>query len=328
MKKQIILTLIFITSIIVRNANGQPLYDVDTRNETYQKLSGSTTLTDSVAWEDTVVVINIPFQYKLNNKTITRFYMQTGTIALTDTAVADGIFLGGAELIDRGVSDDSMKSVSPISYVVDGTSGNRIMKIEIANAGFYEEWDADDTTIGYINMQLWLYEKDNVLDLRFGDAFTNDFSRDFPGNFLAAIVKGMDMGKGNMGTMYCLNGDPKNPTFDSVDLTNFNNGFTTLPAPGTVYRFTPKQPATSIGANASVKTYKVYPTQCTNYLVVDNPNRMNSTYSMISMTGQVLKHGSLDAGVNKLDVSTLPSGIYVVKFDYNAGFETQRIHKL
>lgn len=328
MKKQIILTLVFITSIIALRANGQALYDVDTRNEMYQNLSGSTLLTDSLAWEDTVVVINIPFSYKLNGKTITQFYMQNGAIAVTDTGKADGIFLCGAELVDRGVSHDSMKSVSPISYVVEGQSGNRILKIEVANAGFYEEWDADDTTTGYINMQLWLYEKDNVLELRFGDTYTSDFSRDFPGNLLAAIIRDIDMGKGSLGTMYSLNGDPKNPTFDSVDFTNMNGGLATLPAPGTVYRFTPKQPATSIATNAYVETFKVYPTQCTNYLVVDNPNRMNSTYRMISMSGQVLKYGSVDAGVNKLDVSTLPAGIYVVRFDYNAGFETQRIHKL
>lgn len=328
MKKSIILTLIFITSIVVYSADAQVLYDVDTRNEKYQPLSGSTVLTSATAWEDTVVVINIPFSFKLNNKTTNQIYLQDGALAVTDTALSNAIFLASTELVDRGVADSTMKSRSPMSYVVDGAPGDRILKIEIANAGFGTEWSLEDTTTGYLNIQLWLYEKDNVFEVRYGDAYSSNFSRDFPMNLMTGIMNNVDMGKGTIGTMYTLNGDPQSPTFDSVDMNTMNGGFTYFPSTGAVYRFTPKSPTTHIEKTAHVASMKVYPIQCSGHLIIENPNRMSSTYRIVSISGQILKHGSIDAGINKLDVSTLPQGMYVVRFDYNAGYETQKIYKL
>ena len=327
MKKIIIAattTLIALTNTL----KAQMPYNFAASKSAYQPLTTGTKLNDTTTWDDEVYKLAIPFPFKLNNKTITHFYIQGGEIAMSDTAgAADAIPFMNADIIDRGVADTVPVSKSPIRYKVDGNAGSRILKLEIANAGFADEFNSDTTTDDFFNLQIWVYEGSNVFEMRYGANSIADFNTYFPVlGMMTGFAKGLDMNQGAFDKIYILSGDPASPDIDSMTTTSFTYGLSSFPDSGTVYRFTPKP--TSIADKPYVQEMKLYPTRCSDVLMVENPNKINSTYRVLSLAGSIMRYGDIDAGINKIDVSNLPSGMYLVRFDYNAGFETQKFLKM
>lgn len=327
MKKWIITTAL--TTILATGAVfAQMPYNFTATTAAYQPLTQGAKLNDTTIWNDEVYKLEIPFQFKLNNKSVSHFYIQGGEIALGDTLGAtDAIAFMSTDLIDRGIADTPAASKSPIRYIIEGTTGSRILKLELANAGFAQEFDTDTTTKDFFNLQLWLHEGSNVFELRYGTHDIADFDDYFAFlGMLTGFAVNMNLGTGSFDKMYILAGDPAAPVVDSLTTTSFTPGLTSFPDSGTVYRFTPKP--TGIADKAYTGAMKLYPTRCTDMLMVENPHKDNTTYRVLSYAGATLKHGSIDAGLNKLDVSSLPSGMYLIRFDNIAGFETQKFVKL
>lgn len=80
--------------------------------------------------------------------------------------------MNACDLIDRAsdtINWDGMPgSLSNISYLLSGSPGSRIFKVEWNNAGFYDEVSAYNTSTNFVNMQMWLYEGSNNIEIRFG----------------------------------------------------------------------------------------------------------------------------------------------------------------
>lgn len=293
----------------------------------YQPITNSTTLNDTTVWDDERYRVDIPFAFSLNNKPMTSLFLESAEIAMPDTAGSiDGLPLMSADLVDRGIADSLQVSQSPIRYIIEGAAGNRILKLEIANAGFADEFYADSTVDDYFNMQVWLYENGNIIEYRYGSSSVTDFGTYFPLGMLTGFVKNIDLAGSSFDMMYVLSGDPSSPVIDSLTQTAFTTGLTAFPDSGTVYRFTPKP--TGIAEKHRILEMSLYPTRTTGSLHIDNPNRAEATYKVLSLSGQILKYGSIKKGLNTVDVNDVPAGQYLVRFDYDAGFETQRFIKL
>jgi len=77
----------------------------------------------------------------------------------------------GIDLVDRAYdfeNGDGPGSLSPYSYKVEGESPNRIVKIEIKNSGFFNSLIDNINDDQFINLQVWLYEADNAIEIAFG----------------------------------------------------------------------------------------------------------------------------------------------------------------
>ncbi|MEZ5016280.1 MAG: T9SS type A sorting domain-containing protein [Flavipsychrobacter sp.] len=304
-------------------------YKVTVRNNNYQALSTGVNVSDTTAWtEDSTFIINIPFDFKIEGVNVKQIILSGASLAVSDTgSSADAFPIISAEIVDRGLSDTDSVSQSPIRYQVDGNMGSRILKIEVANAGFYDELTQSGTTKNYVNIQLWLYEQSNIVELHYGASQINSFSTYFPLGLLTGYIRDINVGTGNMDKFYILKGNNTSPTVDSFSATSPQTGLTSFPTSGTVYRYTPiVPPSTSVGTIA-LEGMKVYPTHCTNNITIDNAKGI-ATYQIININGSTLSTGTINIGRNTIDVSHYPSGMYFVTMKRDNQTTTTRIVKM
>jgi len=163
----------------IKNTNrtsGAFTYSLAVFSEPYVDLTGGTSVNNGDIWDDPAYTIPIGFPFELNGNTVTflTFY-GTGSLFMgngTNPDIATFVFPYENDILDRG--EVSGVSESPISYLLEGTSPNRIFKMEIKNAGSYYEFDALGTTDMFFNHQLWLYEGSNQIEFRYGPSSIDD----------------------------------------------------------------------------------------------------------------------------------------------------------
>ena len=214
-------------------------YNLSVLNEPYADLTGSTSINNGEIWDDPTYVFEIGFDFVLNGNTINYLEFDgLGAFMRSETADPDVdtyIFPFEIDLIDRGALTGA--SLSPISYTVEGTPGNRIMKLEMRNAGSWPESFILQTQEMYVNFQMWLYEGSNVIEFRYGENFINN-----PPIFFADGGAYCGLADYNFVDDIVINphfivGDPAAPQLSVSDIT-----LEDVPANGVVYRLTPIAP--------------------------------------------------------------------------------------
>jgi hypothetical protein len=199
----------------------------------YQDLVGATLLSGSDLWDDTIyyVPFGFPFAYRGQNYT----GVNVNTYGYLDFD-QDAVLFAGlvADYTDRNYYLGGA-AVSPISYTVEGAAGNRIVKIEFKNSGFYNDMNGSD----YVNFQIWLYEVDNAVEVHVGSSSVpnpfDDFDAAGPGSGVLEFSN-----TGDPIYSYLVTGNTAAATTTTWDgLSDFPtlNG---MPVEGTVYRFVPE----------------------------------------------------------------------------------------
>lgn len=304
---------------LLTNTNGaqaQMPYNVTTGAQPYTALTGATNINSTTPWTDTTnFSVPLGFNFKIGDKTTNKLNLTGVNILGSDTTgTIAGISFMGTSLVDRGTLDGTSKS--PIRYSISGVLGKRICKLEFHNAGFGDENSMYSTLDDSLNMQVWLREDSNIIELRFGPSkITHHSDYFFFGGPMLGYVKNMDYKAMSFDKIYLLSGNPTAPTIDSA--TDVSISYPTLsayPDSGTVYRFIPKNiPKSSLNTELAEATtgLKVYPTICTNNLFVENLLPA-TTYKIISLIGNTKLSGAINNGMNTVDVSMLPAGMYVM----------------
>jgi hypothetical protein len=234
--------------------------------------------------------------------------------AATDTTGAvDGMVMLGAMLADRGLMTG--RSRSPIRFQVTGTAPNRIFKAEVQGAGFFEEMISAGTTADSVNLQVWLYETSNVVELRYGpsrvSANPDYFSNGGPS---VGFVRGFDFDVPTYQKFYGLVGSPSAPVIDSFTFGGIENGLTSYPASGTVYRFTPRTATSTADVYQSELSFvRPYPNPFTDELIFRFAGRGTVDYQILSMNGTRLMQGQANHGETRLAVNHLAPGAYIVR---------------
>ncbi len=90
------------------------------------------------------------------------------------------------------------------------------------------------------------------------------------------------------------------------------------------YAFT--LPTASI-ANNGIKSLSVYPSPANNYLVVETENIAITTLSIVDVNGKLISTNTPQNSSVKLDVSSLKSGVYLLKIETANGSEVRRFIK-
>ncbi|HEY9179063.1 MAG TPA: T9SS type A sorting domain-containing protein [Flavipsychrobacter sp.] len=326
MKRTIIVALIAtVTSLC---ANAQMPYDVSVSKASYVPLDSAYKLSGTSVWDEETYHIDIPFSFKLNGKSISRIFLQGSEMMYSDTAgIVDGFAIVAADLIDRGILDSALLSRSPLSYKLEGPVNDRVLKIELANVGFADElWL--ETIDDYMNIQVWFYEKDDVIELRYGKSSVVDFASYFPLGFFTGFVKNIDQSQSTFDILYILSGDPAAPTIDSFIQDGFSMGLNTIPDSGAVYRFTPKK-TTTTGVNdvQYLQNIRIYPTVSASQISIDNPYDYAVTYKMLSLNGSTLSMGSVSPGRNIVNIENYPGGLYIMRLEYQSNHMAVKLIK-
>lgn len=298
-------------------------------NDTYTPLTGGTNITGGLTWDDPSFNIPIGFPFTLFGNTIDSILLEGlgATFTILDMAsLMEVHFLLAThiDLIDRGVvaagGVDMPGSQSPIVYTTVGTAPNRIFKMEWQNAGLYNEWGVFTTTNDFINLQYWLYEGSNNIEVRFGPASTgNGASYDIydgqAGHWIGAA------GAVNLNTfiaeegLYSLNGTAVNPTLSFIDNFNFTNTPPTLTdsiPSGMVYRLS-TSPQVGIATSAPVD-FRVFPTLADDVLQYTHTSGSPLLLSVLDLTGRpVMETIQATDATGTLNIAHLPAGMYLVE---------------
>jgi len=336
MKKALVFLLFVITFTL--RAEAQFPYTLSVYYDTYTPLnSGATTVNSTVWFNSDTYTLPLGFDFKIDTISCVAPAIEGGSTFVTDTGkgIISGFYLTDANLIDRGFLDSISSTQSPIRYTVSGLTGQRIFKLEIANAAFFNEiiYSIKDDSI---NMQLWLYEGSNIVELHYGPSNVDHGYNYFPkeGHPTVGYVKDIDYDLN--GTYYILSGNPNAPDIDSIVSTygeydHQPTGLTYFPPSGIVYRFTPtsltitNQPALTRAINAT----RIYPISCHESINVDYQATADAGYKVISLNGTESSiAGKLQKGLNTIDISSLPPGMYMMQLQNDGGRKMQKFVKM
>jgi|GEM_PF-3982326 len=319
MKTKITLLITLFISVLV---NAQTFYTFTKLINTYTDLVNPISINNNKPWQKHNVNnalnwnYNLPFNFKINGVNYKVIEFDGANVFLHSINGSEmEMYVTGIGIADKSVANATM-SVSPVGYKVEGTTGNRIFKMQFKNVGSVVEKYFYFTNTYYLNLQIWLYEGSNIIEYRIGDhnLSTYNYPNDEPyTNFGFG-------GEPSSGAFVCiLYEDAQNPLLgeytDSSQVTLDNYGFTGYPASGTVFRFTP-------AANASVHdnlfdTVKVYPNPTTDFLLFDHLTQPKD-YTIYNVNGKIVKKGTISEEYNKINISEIPVAVYFLQIDQSA----------
>lgn len=329
MQKRLLLSIVALIACF--SSFAQFNYTLTVQNQTYTPLTGGTSLNDTIRWDDDDYTAPLGFNFDMDGVTGDSLYMLYFNYMAVDTVGTVNVFaFTDLDLWDRGSIDDT-ESLSPVSYLVTGTMPNRIFKLEIANAGIYEEYDLHSTNNDSLNMQIWLYETSNIIEFHYGPTkltYPSDYHFT-TGSPVLAYIKGYNDWTGSLDKGYYLKGAATAPTIDSfTNPSSLTGGLNTYPANGTVYRFTPK-PA-GVKDNAGMLNKIILLSNAgTSELLLSNPYKGHYSYKIVGLNGAVISDSrKVGEGLNKIDISYLPQGMHILYVSGEEGMQAFRINKL
>ena len=251
--------------------------------------------------------------------------LPTGSIGSTAMLIAYS-----ADLADRGLLTEDMpneESLSDISYTVEGDEGSRIFKLEWENAGFWEDMDINDTSIDFVNLQLWLYEGSNVIEVHFGPKKITQPLVAFEGEVGPSIglAKKVSMTTGDIEGVYVLNGDPGNPKLEFWEEDDTSGASLTSWVPeNTVYRFTPA--TVSVPEVVQTTDVQIYPNPTSDVLFVDagEANEVERL-SIIDAMGKQIATMPVEGSLTEVDMRHFSQGYYVLKLESK---KSSTVHKI
>ena len=242
------LLLLPLAALITLTAQAQFRYTFKDTTTAYVPLTGATSINGSTVWDDDDFAVSLPFTWTIDSTIATSSFdlvLCFGSLVdqLSNISDVNGFMFTDADIADRGMLS-STTSLSPISYLATGTTPNRIFKLELANAGFYDEYDLYNTMDDSFSIQIWIYETKNIVEFHYGPSRITNASDYFTINNagpLTSYMQHVDFDNGSTGSFYFLKGNAASPTIDTVKLPSFpNTALNSWPANGKVYRFTPK----------------------------------------------------------------------------------------
>lgn len=310
---------LFIALFVGMLTNAQPFYTFSKLTATYTDLVSPISINNNIPWQKHNINnalywdYTLPFNFKINGVNYKFITFDGANISLVSMSTSEVELYGtGIHIADKSAAN-AATSISPVGYKVEGTTGNRIFKMQFKNAGSSVERNFYFANTYYLNVQIWLYEGTNVIEYRIGDHNLSTYN--YPNE--EPVTRFGFGGEPSSGSFVCMLYDnPQNPLLgeytDASQVTLDNYGFVGYPANGTVYRFTPITSA-SVTDNLFT-TVKVYPNPTADRLVLENMLTAKE-YTIFALNGAVVKKGTVSQENNSIDVSAFQTGTYLLKID-------------
>jgi hypothetical protein len=245
----------------------------------------------------------------------------------TDTSatgvISTFIGTGGLILADRGLLDPSGVAMSPVTYKTEGSTPNRVFKLQYSNAGNVQEAFSAGTMADSLNLQVWIYETTNVIEYHYGTSgIANPEDYFDTTGVQIGFIKNLDGSTETFDYAYFLKGSASAPTVDSTNDPDMEGikFLGTYPANGTIYRFIPYAAATGFGDPGVAAQFNVFPTTTSSTLYISNKQTAAAHYEVVSVSGQQMNlRGDLASGNNSINVDLLPSGMYMLQVSSDNG---------
>lgn len=298
------------------------MYTFSTFTAPYVNITG-TSVSNGEKWDDLVDTIPVGFNIKLYNALNDTIQMFGGSGVTFDDFI-NGNYLTGAmpmfeDLCDRAYdpnadTEGDPGGISNISYSTTGTAGSRICKIQVNNAGFYAENNANATSVSSVNFQVWLYETSHNIEFRFGSVniINPSLNLNNATGFICGLTDSLDWNTALSIRANMLNGVYSNPTMVGPNAT-FNDVITGNIDNGRVYKFTRASLPTILLNNTLPTAIALYPNPAKDKLFISNvPASPGATISIYDISGKCVLSEILSKAIN---ISSVSKGIYTVKIN-------------
>lgn len=316
-----LIALLFIANTARAQA---PNYAFLATSGTYTPITGGTNVTltyngatnndDGVAIPANAIPIGFTFNYNGTDYTTIR-PCANGFAVFSSTAVPNNTDtwtnnltsgMAGIRTIIAPLWDDmDMVSASGVSYVLTGSSPNRVLTIQWTNA----RWEYAATS-GVISFQVKLYETSNVIEFIYQQE-TGTIAN--AGDLGASI--GITSGASGSGSFLSLSDAGTNPSVSSTAETTSIN---TKPATGQIYRWSPYCTAGALDVTAGSGGEKIARVR---YNTIDNSSTSVAAYENFSSISTIVQPSStLPVIVNVSPAYTSDQIVIFIDFNHNGLF--------
>lgn len=218
----ILVTVVFVISVQAQNFN----YSLGYQQASYTALPSPVSITQGNDWHNRNYSIPIGFRFDFLGAGFDSVSIRTNGFFVFDDKPNFAI-VSFNELVPK--KEASTGIYSSINYKLEGTTGNRILKIEYNNCGFHTDLPGH-----FFNYQVWLYEAGNKIEFHIGantySAVENEFS---------PLLGLINMNQDTNDKAFLIGGNPSSPEGvlinGAADLIYLNS----VPAEGTVYILQP-----------------------------------------------------------------------------------------
>lgn len=311
--KKITLLAAFVATSMTVSAQTQDFYLFSQSTGIYADLTNPTSMNNGQVWDfDEFGPVTSPFSLSVFGEIYNDFGFDDDFFYFGQMyPVVDAIILDplNAYIMDRDFSFQG-PSQSPISYQVEGTTGNRILKLEVKNAGLEIEEENSSTSTLYLNYQVWFYEVDNSIEYHYGNHNITNLTM-LNDSGVCVVAFGYEDEVNDEILVGYLN---DTTTFLSYSETTDNNDIIELnwiPAPNTIYRFEVNPLA--VRAQEKVQ-FSVFPNPTTEVLNVAFEENINKEYTIYDSSGRYVLSGVVDnTNSTQINVSSLQGGTYILK---------------
>ncbi len=222
---------------------------------------------------------------------------------------------------------------SQITFQTIGNSGAQIFKLEYRDVGFANESFLDIPSQDmFTNFQIWIYEGSGCIEYRYGETSITDPDLIYDGDngSSAGLFRAFGSQLEGDTVLYAIHtiGDAQNPTvFEGENTTEEAGiGVNGFPAEGMVYSFCPEIVVNTTDLNTTLD-WEVYPNPTSDILTIKLEEIPSAQFRLLSMNGQTVRTGTINGQDQKIDVSDLPKGIYVLTLLTDEGMATKRFWK-
>jgi hypothetical protein len=304
MKKLLLCTLALAA---FNGLKAQDHYLFSTRTANYVEMTNGTEVSQDAEWDDFSTGVTLPFAFEYFGVSVDSLFINDDGIFFTELA-PDYVMYIGEDVLARGAGQ------SPVTYRVDGSPNNRILKIQWPNIAFFST--VDDFPNDFANYQIWLYEGSNVIEFHYGSSFISAMAE--PDLELLPNMTSIDGLK-----WISVGGTPPNyvESYSEVNITPL----TKTPPVNTIFVFTPGSP-NSVKEAVSENQVNLYPVPAGAKLTVESKMAMQQIQIYNAAGQEVYTH---EISGNRAEIATdlLPAGVYFVRVHTAEGVVSRKFNK-
>jgi hypothetical protein len=294
--------------------------------ENYKPLTGAQLIAED--WTDQT-------SFSLSVETIFNWYDRSFDFLAQDALIFYGIGLTEASEFEDSTSISALgffsflqsrPEGSPLLFLMEGEVGDRIIKLEWANAGF-RDGDEDD----FVNFQVWLFEKDARVEVHIGPNSVigpNAFIAGAAGPKIGLYRRNVKANDTKVFKSWLLTGDPANPTINTGGLQVSLGG---IPDEGTIYVFEDAN-AASLPKLRVKNGLRTYPNPSRDVVNIELPESVSgeSQLQVLDMQGREIFSQCIgNSRTMRVDISGWAPGVYSARLTSGAGNEAiQKIVKV
>jgi hypothetical protein len=307
----------------------------------YQNLESPSIVTEGLIWDFKTISLPIGISFEFGNVEFEQFLLSTEGAVYnvsridSNTHEATIIVPFASYYSDRGLAAGYDKVGEPggfsdLSYKVDEIQGEQVLKFEWKNLGLIEQIESDGISTDFVNFQLWLFEKSNKIEFRYGPSSLtkSNFEEYFSSRdgFLCGLID-FDSGLENITkNSFLISGPPTNPRIEyGNEIIYDNNGFgagtglSDFPDEGTVYRFIWDKTTSSHNVRSLTEAkLEIYPNPASDFLIIKTlEENVDVSIEIFGLDGmrQQITH---DFQENLVDISSLSPGFYLLVYRMGA----------